>query len=67
MIILKVTKSQGFNLTLEDTLFENPQGGVKLTPSPALAVLVLMTHQSIPNNPFKTSYSKKHYLLSPAI
>ena len=33
-IILKVTKHQGFSLSLEDTLFEKPQGGVKLTPPP---------------------------------
>ena len=26
-IILKVTKNQGFTLTLEDTFFEKPQGG----------------------------------------
>ena len=26
-IILKVTKNQGFNLCLEDTIFEKPQGG----------------------------------------
>ena len=26
-IILKVTKNQGFNLSLEDTFFEKPQGG----------------------------------------
>ena len=26
MIILKVTKKQGFTLCLEDTLFEKPQG-----------------------------------------
>ena len=25
-IILKVTKNQGFTLSLEDTLFEKPQG-----------------------------------------
>ena len=31
-IILKVTKNQGFTLSLEDTFFEKPQGwGVKLT------------------------------------
>ena len=30
-IILKVTKNQGFSLCLEDTLFEKPQGGVRLT------------------------------------
>ena len=35
-IILKVTKNQGFSLSLEDTFFEKPHGeggGVKLTPS----------------------------------
>ena len=36
MIILKVTKNQGFNLGLEDTIFKKPQrqGGVKLPPPP---------------------------------
>ena len=35
MIILKVSKNQGFTLSLEDTLFEKPQGrvGVNLTPT----------------------------------
>ena len=28
-IILKVTKNQGFTLSLEDTFFEKPGGGVK--------------------------------------
>ena len=39
MIILKVTKNQSFNLSLEDTLFEIPQedgggggGGVQIAP-----------------------------------
>ena len=36
MIILKVTKNQSFNLSLEDTLFEIPQedggGGVQNAP-----------------------------------
>ena len=27
MIILKVTKNQGFTLCLEDTIFEKPHGG----------------------------------------
>ena len=32
MIILKVTKNQGFTISLEDTFVEKPQwGGVKLT------------------------------------
>ena len=29
-IILKVTKNQGFTLSLADTFFEKPQGGVNL-------------------------------------
>ena len=42
-IILKVTKNQGFPLSLEDTFFKNPQrgrrgGGVKLTPSAFLGL-----------------------------
>ena len=40
-IILKVTKNQGLTLSLEDTIFERPQGaGSQLTPPPA-AVLRL--------------------------
>ena len=35
-IILKVTKNEGFTLSLEDTFFEKPQGGVKLI-APLLA------------------------------
>ena len=30
MIILKVTKNKGFTLSLENTFFEKPQGGVKV-------------------------------------
>ena len=33
MITLKVTKKQGFTLSLQDTIFEKSQGEVKLTPS----------------------------------
>ena len=33
MIILKVTKKQGFTLYLEDTFFEKPQGG-QIDPPP---------------------------------
>ena len=33
-IILKVTKSQGFILSLEDTIFEKPQEGQTDPPSP---------------------------------
>ena len=39
MIILKVAKNQRFTLSLEDTFFEKPQGGINLNP---LAVLVLI-------------------------
>ena len=31
-IILKVTKKQGFTLSLEDTIFEKPQGGGQIDP-----------------------------------
>ena len=50
MIILKVTKNQGINLSLEDTFSEKPEGwGVKLTtppprPSPPFAVLGLIAN-----------------------
>ena len=33
-IILKVTKNQGFSLSVEDKFFEKPQGGIKLTAPP---------------------------------
>ena len=38
-IILKVTKNQGFSLSLEDTLFEKPHGGQVALPPHAPAVL----------------------------
>ena len=34
MIILKVTKEQGFTLSLEDTVFEKPEGGCQVEPTP---------------------------------
>ena len=40
MIILKGTKKQGFTVSLDDTFFEKPQEGFKLT---AQAVLGLRT------------------------
>ena len=33
-IILKVTKNQGLALSVEDTFFEKPQGGVQIDPYP---------------------------------
>ena len=44
-IILKVTKNQGFTLTLEDTFFEKPQGGGwggQLTPLEQIRVKMLL-------------------------
>ena len=41
-IILKVTKNQGFTLSLEDIFFEKPQGGqIDLPPLPAVLGLKL--------------------------
>ena len=39
MIILKVTKNQGFTLSLEDTLFKKPQGGGSNWPHPVVLAL----------------------------
>ena len=40
-IILKVTKNQGFSLSLEDTIFEKRHGGrIKLTPQVVLGLTV---------------------------
>ena len=41
-ILLKVTKNEGFTLSLEDTFFEKPQGEIKLTPSPAVLGLIAL-------------------------
>ena len=35
MIIKKVTKNQGFTLSLEDTFFEKPQWGRQIVPPPS--------------------------------
>ena len=45
-IILKVTKSQDFTLSLEDTCFEKPQGRGSQTGSPPQAILGLNTYQN---------------------
>ena len=40
-IILKVTKNQSFTLSLEDSIFEKPQGGGgQIEPPPALLGLI---------------------------
>ena len=43
MIILKVTKNQGFTLSLEDTFFEKPQGGGGQFDPPAVSGLKIKT------------------------
>ena len=55
MIISKVTKKQGFTLSLENTFLEKPWGGVKLTFLSRLMVKLVASskdigkhHQSIP-------------------
>ena len=40
MIILKVTKNQGFTLSLEDTFFEKPQGGGQFDPPAVLGLKI---------------------------
>ena len=62
MIILKVTKNQGFTLYLEDTIFENPQGGQTdpqpLPPPPPLPVVLGLRPVRIgfTNQPHSTTY-----------
>ena len=59
-IILKVTKNQGFNLSLEDIFFEKLQGrGGKLTPPPP-AVLGLRLHLHIND---QTTYQRENFKL----
>ena len=45
-IILKVTKNQGFTLSLEGTFFEKPQGGVKLTPPAVEGLITFLANQN---------------------
>ena len=40
MMIVKVTKTRGFTLSLENTFFEKQQGGVKLTPPAVLGLKI---------------------------
>ena len=53
MIILKVTKKQGFNLSLENTLLEKPQEWVKLNPlpSPSLFTVKLYSYKNVCSRP----------------
>ena len=60
MIMFKVTKNQGLNLSLEDTIFRKTTlgGGVKLTPPGRFRVKSLIILPSNSNDKFKTrSYS----------
>ena len=43
MILLKVTKKQGFTLSLEDTFFEKSQWG-QINPLPAILGLEICLH-----------------------
>ena len=54
MIILKVTKKQGFTLSLEDTFFKKPHGGSNL-PSSRFRVKTLLHHNIFQDNLFKTA------------
>ena len=46
-IILKVTKNQGFTLSLEDTFSERPQGGrSQIDPPPAVLELTMQVSLS---------------------
>ena len=55
MIILKVTKNQGFTFSLEDTVFEKPQGGSNWPPP--LAVLVLKQKNDIKDKNIQNNVS----------
>ena len=67
MIILKVTKNQGFTLSLEDILFEKPRderdggaGGGQIDP-PAVLGLKYIKNASTPKNNFLTGkFSNGH-------
>ena len=52
MIILKVTKNEGFTFLLEDTFFEKPQGGVRQNDPPP-AVIGLKHCQDCFRKPFR--------------
>ena len=46
-IIIKVTKKQCFILSLENTIFEKPQRGFKLTPSNSFRVMTTMLRSNL--------------------
>ena len=46
MIILKVTKDQGFTLSLEDKYFEKPQGWGQIDPSAVLGLKIMRLEQN---------------------
>ena len=51
MIILKSTKNQGFNLSLEDTFLEKPQGRDQIDP-PTLTPSLLSVTTFVPNGAY---------------
>ena len=66
MIILKVTKNQGFNLSLEDTIFKKPQGGSNWTlPSRFRVKLPLMKRLAMQHGKiwYVNGQRKKYFIL----
>ena len=68
-IILKVTKNQGFTLSLEDIFFEKPQGGSIWLPPSLSGILGLRNNFPTlkPQNIFKIWFKKQHGAFSTAI
>ena len=62
MIILEVTKSLSFTLSLEDTFFKKPQGRVKLTPS--IAGLIKKRNENDKSANFMIKKITKKYMKS---
>ena len=53
MIVLKVTKKHGFTTSLENKVFENPQGWVKLTPTAFLGLTEIQGRNKVKITIFK--------------
>ena len=70
-IILKVTKSQGFTLYLEDTYLEKPQGGVGGADWPSLSRFRVKPHRKrltiLVKNYWNFKEEDKYHVEKPAI